>query len=86
MLNRLYSVMDFLAKKFQLFKVETIGDAYVCCCGLPTANDKHAENVANFALAVQYCSNLVLSPVDNVTPIQLRIGINTGPCASGVVG
>jgi class 3 adenylate cyclase len=27
LLNRLYSVMDFLAAKFQLYKVETIGDA-----------------------------------------------------------
>jgi len=85
MLNRLYSVMDFLAKKFQLFKIETIGDAYVCCSGLPEADDEHAQNVANFALAVQHCSKLVFSPVDN-TPIELRIGIHTGSCASGVVG
>lgn len=85
MLNRLYSVMDFLAKKFNLFKVETIGDAYVCCSGLPETNEKHAQNVANFAVAVQHCAKLVSSPVDS-TPIELRIGIHSGPCASGVVG
>lgn len=85
MLNRLYSVMDFLAKHFQLFKVETIGDAYVCCSGLPHADPLHARRVANFAVAVQHCSSMILSPADN-TPIRLRIGIHTGPCASGVVG
>lgn len=85
MLNRLYCVMDFLAKRFDVFKVETIGDAYVCCSGLPTANDKHAMNVANFAIAVNHCCRQVLTPVEK-QPIRLRIGIHSGSCASGVVG
>ena len=33
MLNSLYTVMDFLAARFNLYKVETIGDAYMCCTG-----------------------------------------------------
>jgi len=86
MLNRLYCVMDHLSIKFNLYKVETIGDAYVAASGLPEADPNHAKNVANFALAVQHCMKLVLSPVDNKTPIQLRIGVHTGPCASGIVG
>ena len=85
MLNRLYLLMDILAKHFQLFKVETIGDAYVCCSGLPHSDIQHARRVANFAIAVQHFSKLVLSPVDH-KPIRLRIGIHTGSCASGVVG
>ena len=123
MLNRLYGVMDWLANRFDCFKVETIGDgekkcrvlawvwvcywgllgtiwslthfyiipllhyetAYVCCSGLPHDNVNHALNVANFALAVKHCCRHVLSPVDG-TPIQLRIGVHSGPCASGVVG
>jgi hypothetical protein len=85
MLNRLYCAMDYLAGKFNLFKVETIGDAYVCCSGLPQADEDHAKNVANFAIAVNHCCKQVLSPLDEAS-IQLRIGINTGSCASGVVG
>jgi class 3 adenylate cyclase len=85
MLNSLYSIMDFLAAKFNLFKVETIGDAYVCCSGLPQANENHAQNVANFAIAVQHCCRHVRSPLDQ-QPIQLRVGINSGECASGIVG
>jgi class 3 adenylate cyclase len=85
MLNRLYSIMDFLAKDFNLFKVETIGDAYVCCSGLPEANEKHAVNVANFAIAVSHCCRTVTSPLTG-EPILLRIGIHSGPCASGIVG
>ena len=86
-LNRLYCVMDYLAMKFDLFKIETIGDAYVCCSGLPSADPNHAEKVANFALAVQHCSKHVTSPIgDGSQPIQLRIGLHSGTCASGIVG
>lgn len=85
MLNRLYMVMDYLAKKFNLFKIETIGDAYVAASGLPDSDDKHSVNVANFAVAVTHCCRRVLSPLDG-TPIRLRIGINSGRCASGIVG
>lgn len=110
-LNRLYCIMDHLAKKFgvsvdltvnyareqrledssllcvdlQLFKIETIGDAYVCAAGLPSDDPDHAEKVATFALAVSHCARHILSPVDN-KPLQLRVGIHTGSCASGVVG
>ena len=67
------------------FKIETIGDAYVCACGLPTDDPNHAEKVATFALAVTHCARLILSPVDG-KPLQLRVGIHTGSCASGIVG
>ena len=85
MLNTLYTVMDFLAARFDLYKVETIGDAYMCCSGLPMPDPLHAEKVANFAIAVKSCVSLVKSPLTN-EPIRLRIGMHTGSCMSGVVG
>jgi len=83
LLNRLYSVMDYLASHFKLFKVETIGDAYMCCAGLEP-DDYHAERVANFALAVVQCVKHIKLPDES--SIRLRIGIHTGQCTSGVVG
>jgi len=85
MMNQLYSIMDYLAEHFNLFKVETVGDAYMCCSGLPEPDEFHAENVANFALAVVECAKHVKSPVDGM-PVKMRIGIHTGSCTSGVVG
>jgi class 3 adenylate cyclase len=85
MLNQLYGIMDHLAKKFHLFKVETIGDAYVCCSGLPESDANHAANVAHFAVAVTQVCGKVLSPLDG-SRLQLRIGVHTGACASGIVG
>ena len=85
MLNILYTVMDFLSEKFGLYKVETIGDAYMCCSGLPEPDEFNAENVANFAIAVNECVKLVKSPITGES-IRLRMGIHSGHCMSGVVG
>jgi guanylate cyclase soluble subunit beta len=86
MLNRLFCIMDHLCKYFGLYKIDTIGDAFICCGGLPQPRMDHAEAVAKFAIAVQHCVAQVMDPSDNNTPIQLRIGVHTGPCVSGVVG
>lgn len=85
LLNRLYCVMDYLCDKFCLYKIDTIGDAFICCSGLPEENENHAENVANFAVAVRHCATQVVSPIDG-EPIVMRMGIHTGQCMSGVVG
>jgi len=85
MLNILYTVMDFLNERFGLYKVETIGDAYMCCSGLPEPDKFNAENVANFAIAVNECVKLVKSPLTGES-IRLRMGIHSGHLMSGVVG
>lgn len=56
-----------------------------CCSGLPEPDEYHAENVANFALAVVHCVRHIKSPADD-QPLQLRIGIHSGHCTSGVIG
>lgn len=85
LLNRLYCVMDYLSAKFDLYKVETIGDSYLCASGLPNADPEHARKVANFAIACMHCCQLVMNPSTG-EPIQLRIGIHSGACMTGVVG
>lgn len=85
MMNQLYSAMDSLVDRFDLYKVETVGDSYMCCSGLPEPHEYHSEKIANFALAVVECSKLIKSPATG-DPVKLRIGIHTGSCTSGVVG
>jgi guanylate cyclase len=81
-LNNLYIVMDVVVKRFGLYKVETIGDAFMVCSGLPTVNENHARDVANFAVAVREAVKSVVNPLDN-QPIQLRIGVHTGEVMAG---
>lgn len=85
MLNQLYTVMDFVAAKFDLYRVKTIGDAYMACSGVPEPQIDHAHRVSQFALMVREAAKQVLSPVSG-EPIQLRIGIHSGSCIGGIVG
>ncbi|ELU08946.1 hypothetical protein CAPTEDRAFT_127209, partial [Capitella teleta] len=85
MLNRLYTQFDMLSSLNSVYKVETIGDAYMVVGGLPTPSDRHADNVVSMAFGMILVSKTVLSPV-NGDSIQIRIGVHSGPCVAGVVG
>ena len=84
-LNELYTVMDHCAALFPLYKVETIGDAYMVVSGLPEPDADHVENLANFALVVQRAVAAVRNPLDG-KPTRIRMGIHHGPVVAGVVG
>ncbi|XP_075448078.1 guanylate cyclase soluble subunit beta-2-like isoform X3 [Ascaphus truei] len=85
MLNSMYSRFDYLTSIHDVYKVETIGDAYMVVGGVPVPVESHAERVANFALGMRIAARQVLNPV-NGDPIQIRVGIHTGPVLAGVVG
>lgn len=85
MLNDLYTVMDYCTSLFPLYKVETIGDAYMVVGGLPERCKNHAQQVADFAVLVSKAVQCVKSPVDG-TPIRIRIGMHSGSVMAGVVG
>ena len=86
LLNNLFTVMDYCTALFPLYKVETIGDAYMVAGGLPEPNEHNARDLADFALVVSAAvSACVRSPIDG-SPIQIRIGCHTGDVMAGVVG
>lgn len=91
MLNNLYTVMDYCTEIFDLYKVETIGDAYMCAGGVKTGQQtdngvEQACAVAAFAIVVKAAiAALVKNPVDG-SVLQIRIGIHSGPTVAGVVG
>ncbi|XP_069495611.1 guanylate cyclase soluble subunit beta-2-like [Ambystoma mexicanum] len=85
MLNSMYSKFDRLTSVHDVYKVETIGDAYMVVGGVPIPVASHAERVANFALGMRIAAREVTNPITG-EPIQIRVGIHTGPVLAGVVG
>ena len=58
LLDRLYNAFDALALKHGVFKIETVGDAYMCASNLEgDQDDDHVKRVAQFAMdAIQVAS------------------------------
>ena len=80
----LFTAFDRLAARHGLEKIKTIGDAYMVAGGLPQPRPDHAQAVAEMALAMQ---EEVAGRADpSGQPLQVRIGIDTGPVEAGVIG
>ena len=84
LLNKIFSSFDELAEKYGLEKIKTIGDAYMIVGGLPTPKDDHAEAIANMALDM--LTEIKEISQQEATPLEIRIGINTGAVEAGVIG
>lgn len=87
MLNDLYTIFDSIIRHFDVFKIETIGDAYMVVSGLPIRNgDSHAGEIASMSLKLLReikCFRVRHRPDYKMS---LRIGMHSGPCVAGVVG
>ncbi|CAJ0609751.1 unnamed protein product [Cylicocyclus nassatus] len=85
LLNDLYLRFDRLIGLHGVYKVETIGDAYMVVGGVPDPCENHSERVLNVSIGLLMESKLVLSPITQ-KPIKIRVGVHAGPVVAGVVG
>ena len=84
MLNGLFSRFDELAQELGIEKIKTIGDCYMAVCGLPMPCADHAARMARMAL--QMIDVTAEYGKKRGIPLQLRIGMNSGPVVAGVIG
>ncbi|XP_055349308.1 atrial natriuretic peptide receptor 1-like isoform X2 [Paramacrobiotus metropolitanus] len=87
LLNNLYTFFDGIIEKHDVYKVETIGDAYMVASGLPVRNgNKHAAEIATMSLTILNGVGSLVIPHRPTEATQIRIGLNSGPCVAGIVG
>jgi len=77
LLNDLYTMFDIITRHYDVYKVETVGDAYLCVSGLPNLNgDQHASEIA--LMALEFMKTLHSFKSDhNLLPdhkLKMRIG------------
>ena len=84
MLNGLFTAFDEMADSWGLERIKTIGDAYMVAGGLHTGNPDHPAAVAHMAFAMRREAHRQRATAG--FPLELRIGIATGPVVAGVIG
>jgi class 3 adenylate cyclase len=87
-LNECFIAFDDIIEKYNLEKIKTIGDSYMCAGGIPTENDSHPINIVRAALEIRDWMKHWNEKrrALNLPAWELRIGIHVGPVVAGVVG
>lgn len=87
-LDRHFRKFDAIIDKFNLEKIKTIGDAYMCAGGVPIRDKTNPISTALAAIQIKYYMLAYKQEqlAQGKRYWELRIGINTGPVSAGVIG
>ena len=90
LLQTVYQSFDLIAKRRQVFKVETIGDSYMAVTGLPEPQTKHASIMARFAWDClirigEITKELESTLGPDTAALSMRFGLHSGAVTAGVL-
>ncbi|XP_023311275.1 soluble guanylate cyclase 89Db-like [Anoplophora glabripennis] len=83
-MNAVFSCFDELMDKFNVYKVETVGQVYMVASGAPERTELHAQNIADLALTMLKAIKKITTLDGN--GVEIRIGMHSGPAVAGIVG
>ncbi len=82
-----FSKFDEIMEKYDIEKIKTIGDAYMCVSGLPEPGENDVLRAVHAAFEIiEFIEASKKSNNSQLTKFDIRIGINTGPIVAGIVG
>jgi class 3 adenylate cyclase len=83
-----FKAFDQIIGKYNIEKIKTIGDSYMCAGGLPVSTTTHSKDVVSAALEIQHFirQHVEQRKSEGKEPFEVRIGIHTGPIVAGIVG
>ena len=83
-----FIAFDNILDKYNIEKIKTIGDSYMCAGGLPVPNKTHASDVVKAALEIQkFMGEHSQQKIKEGKKVfELRIGIHSGSVVAGIVG
>ncbi|MEL6865459.1 MAG: adenylate/guanylate cyclase domain-containing protein [Bacteroidota bacterium] len=87
-LNICFRAFDDIIVKYQLEKIKTIGDGYMCAGGIPTPNTSNPQDVVLAALAMHHFmeARYEEKKAQGLPYWRMRVGVHTGRVIAGVVG
>lgn len=87
-LHNCFSKFDHIIRKYNIEKIKTIGDAYMCVAGLDKNNGTHYFDVVEAAIEINQCMKEYrrVRAENGEIGFEIRIGIHSGPVVAGIVG
>ena len=86
MLDKVYGLFDNRINFYDVYKVETIGDAYMVVSGLPQRNGmRHVDQIVRMALDLVKAVDELNLPQFPKRQLSVRIGIHTGKSSRRIV-
>lgn len=83
-LNTVFSAFDIFSERYGLEKIKTIGDAYMIVGGVPEPMPNHASAIAEMAIEMLHTLEILRYTMN--IPLEVRIGVHTGPVVAGIIG
>lgn len=83
-----FQTFDDITEKYDLERIKTIGDSYMCAGGLPVPNKTHVDDTIKAAMAMQewIIRRKEEKQQQGLDYWGMKVGIHTGPVVAGVVG
>jgi class 3 adenylate cyclase len=90
LLETIFGSFDRIARRFGVYKIETIGDCYVAVTGLPDPQPLHAALMSQFAVESMRQMRILVGSLEEklgkgTTDLSMRFGLHSGPVTAGVL-